>query len=140
MNKKQLQQINKMLYDNRKTIRLQNKQLQKHMVEQNELAFCKMLEYIKDQADFLKSYLNDLRNLKHSEFSLAMLDALQDVIVQTKKDVVVVRRAYEDAKQGLTDEDNLGDLDLIVFHSTELNEIIKSLDRVEKVLLAYPIK
>lgn len=140
MNKKQLQQINRMLSDNRKTIRLQNKQLQKHMVEQNELAFCKMLEYVRDQADFLKSYLNDLRNLAHNEFSLTMIDALQDVIIQSKKDVVVIRRIYEDAKHGLTDEDNLGDLDLIIFHSAELNEIIKSLDRIEKVLLAYPIK
>lgn len=139
MNKKQLKQINNMLSDNRKTIRLQNKQLQKHMVEQNELALCKMLEYIKDQTDFLKSYLNDLRNLDQTEFSMATLEAIQDIIVRAKQDVTVIRRVYEDAKHQLKPDDNLEDLNLIVFHSTELNEIIRSLDRIEKVLLSYPI-
>ncbi len=140
MNKKQLQQINNMLSENRKVLRLQNKQLQKHMVEQNELAFCKMLDYIRDQADFLKTYLNDLRNLEHSEFSLAMLEAIQDVIVQAKRDVVIIRRVYEDAKNGLKEDDNIGDLDLIIFHSIELNEVIKNLDHIEKILLTYPTK
>lgn len=140
MNKKQLQQINERLSSNRKEIRLQNIQLQKHMVEQNELAFCKMLEYVRDQADFMKSYLGELRNLEKNELSLVMLDAIEDVIVQAKRDVTIIRRAYEDGKHGLTRGDNLGDLDLIVFHSIELNEKIKNLDNVEKILLAYPAK
>src|SRR3989338_3022047 len=99
MNKKELIQINKLLSDSRNTIKLQNKHLQKHMVEQNELTLCKMLEYINDQSDFLKSYLTDLRGLEHIEFSITMLDSMSDVIIQAKKDVTVIRRAYEDAKQ-----------------------------------------
>ena len=138
MNKKQLTQINKMLSNNRKAIRLQNKLLLKHMVEQNELALCKMLEYIKDQADFLKSYINDLRNLDQTEFSTVVIDGMLDVIIGAKRDVTIIRRAYEDAKHDLKPDDNLEDLNLIVFHSTELNEIIRSLDRLESVLFLYP--
>jgi len=138
MNKRQLQQINRMLSDSRKQIRLQNTHLQKHVVEQNELALYKMLEYIKDQTSFLKSYIGDLRNLDKTEFSMVVLDAMQDVITKARQDVTSVRRVYEDAKHELKSDDYLGELDFIVFHSTELNEIIHSLERLEKVLLAYP--
>lgn len=138
MNKKQLQQINKILSDSRKQIRLQNKHLQKHMVEQNELALYKMLEYVKDQTNFLKTYLSDLRNIEQTEFSMVVLDAMQDVIIKARQRCTEIRRAYEDAKHELKVDDNLEELDFIVFHSTELNEVIHGLDRLEKVLLAYP--
>lgn len=138
MNKKQLSQINKILSDSRKQIRLQNKHIQKHMVEQNELALYKMLDYVKDQMNFLKSYISDLRNIEQIEFSMVVLDAMQDVITKTRQKCTEIRRAYEDAKQELKQDDNLEELEFIVFHTTELNEIIHSLDRLEKVLLAYP--
>jgi hypothetical protein len=140
MNKKQLTAINKTLTDRRKELKLQNNPMQKNIAEQLELAMCKMLEYVKDQADLLKSYVGELRELKHEELSRVMLDALYDVIIKSKQDVAVIRRAYEDAKIQLKSEDNLEEIDLIIFHSAELNEIIRSLDRIEKVLLSYPTK
>jgi len=138
MNKKQLEQINKNISASRTQIKFQNTQLQKIMVEQLELSMYKMLDYIKDQSDFLKTHIGELREMKDGEFSVVLLDALYDTIRQTKKDVTVIRRAYEDAKQELKNNINIEELNLIIFHSTELNELIRSLDRVEKVLFSYP--
>jgi|APSaa5957512535_1039671.scaffolds.fasta_scaffold22269_4 hypothetical protein len=138
MNKKQLQEINQTLSTSRKQIKFQNISLQKNMVEQFELSISKTFEYIKDQSNFLKSYINELREMDQNDISPVLLDALFETIRKDNQDVVVIRRAYEDAKHDLKDGDNIEELNIIVFHLTEINEIIHSLDRVEKVLFSYP--
>ncbi len=138
MNKKQLQQINNTLSDRRKQIKFQNINLQKNMVEQAELSLSKMFEYIKDQSDFLKSYINELREMEQNDISPVLLDALFETIRHAKQRVVITRRSYEDTKHELKDMDNIEELDMIVFSSIEVNEIIRSLDHIEKILFSYP--
>ncbi len=138
MNKRHLKQLDKTLSDSRKSIKFQNSHLQKNIMEQLELSFCKMLEYIRDQSDFLKRYIGELRELNSGNFSAVLLDALYDAVQQTKRDTVIIRRVFEDAKEELRDEDHLEELNLIIFHSTEINEIIRSLDRMEEILFSYP--
>lgn len=138
MNKKQLQEINRTLSTSRKEIKFQNTSLQKNMVEQLELSISKTFEYIKDQSDFLKSYIHELREMDQNNLSPVLLDAFHDAIKRTKQSVIVIRRAYEDAKLELKDKDNLEELNIIVFHLTEVNEIIQYLDLIEKILFSYP--
>ena len=138
MNKKQLQKINNTLSDRRKQIKFQNTNLQKNMVEQAELSLSKMFEYIKDQSDFLKSYINELREMEQNNISPVLLDALFETIRHDKQRVVTIRRSYEDTKHEFKDEDNIEELDMIVFSSIEVNEIIISLDHIEKILFSYP--
>jgi len=135
---KSYQLLDKTLSDSRKSIKFQNSHLQKNIMEQLELSFCKMLEYIRDQSDFLKRYIGELRELNSGNFSAVLLDALYDAVQQTKRDTVIIRRVFEDAKEELRDEDHLEELNLIIFHSTEINEIIRSLDRMEEILFSYP--
>ena len=138
MNKKQLQKINQTLSTSRKQIKFQNKSLQKNMIEQFELSISKTFEYIKDQSNFLKSYILELREMDQNDISPVLLDALCETIRQINQSVVVIGRAYEDSKLGLKNSNDIEELNIIVFHLTEINEIIHSLDRIEKVLFSYP--
>ena len=137
MNKKQFKQINKNLLDSRKQIKFQNTSLQRNMVEQLELTTCKMFEYIKDQSSFLKSYINELREIKPEDLSLSLLDGLEETIRTIKQEIGPSRRAYEAGKLMFKD-DYMEELDGLMFHAIELNTFIISLDRIEKILFSYP--
>lgn len=138
MNKKELKQINNDLTEKRNNIKFQNVHLQQNMVEQFELSMCKMFEYIKDQSDFLKLYLNGLSEMEQNDLSPVLLDGMHESIIQAKKEVTIIRRAYEDAKIDLKKNDNIEELNIIIFHSTELNEMIRMLYKIENILFSYP--
>ena len=137
MNEKQLKQINKGLTDSRTKIKFKNCNLQENILEQLELTTCKMFEYIRDQSDFLKRYIQNIREIKSDDVSLSLLDGLEEAITAIKQDLSSIHRAAEETKT-LAKGNGIQDMDSMIFHETELCAHIISLDRIEKVLFSYP--
>ena len=65
-----------------------------------------MFEYIKDESDFLKTYINELRNMEQNDFSAIFLDSLEERIRKNKQCLAGIKVAYEEIKidSGITND------------------------------------
>ena len=105
-----------------------------------ELSLCKMFEYIKDESNFLKRYINELQNIEQNDFSAIFLDSLEERIIENKQELAAIRVAYEEAKVDLGMNNDLDELDILTDKVTRVNEIIQSLEKIEKILFSYPLE